>query len=231
MLVRLGDASPFLSDVMANRPELFDEISESGLLMEPKIFERMWRELTAARGGDMAERARVWKRAELLRIGIEDVMGFVDMEQLQQEMTALAEVCLRLAVEEERRRLKLEDFSVHGHRNREVWRIGTRIWSRPRCVVCRRHGRRRPRACKQAGGKGVDFMTRPTGAGTLFAVDARLRPDGEKGPLASSLAAHREYYGKRAQLWERQALIKARWVAGDAALGEQFIQMAQEIGL
>ena len=229
MLVRLGDASPFLSDVMANRPELFDEISESGLLMEPKIFERMWRELTAARGGDMAERARVWKRAELLRIGIEDVMGFVDMEQLQQEMTALAEVCLRLAVEEERRRLKLEDFpfTVIGTGKFGGLELGYGA-DLDVLFVGGMEDAGHARANKLAA-KVVDFMTRPTGAGTLFAVDARLRPDGEKGPLASSLAAHREYYGKRAQLWERQALIKARWVAGDAALGEQFIQMAQEI--
>jgi len=83
---------------------------------------------------------------------------------------------------------------------------------------------------KQVGPpKVMEFMTLPTGAGTLFAVDARLRPDGEKGPLASPLAAHREYYKTRAQLWERQALIKARWVAGDTALGQQFIQMTQEI--
>ena len=229
MLVRLGDASPFLSDVMANRPELFDEISESGLLMEPKSFERMWHELTVARGGDMAERARVWKRAELLRIGIEDVMEFVDMEQLQQEMTALAEACLRLAVEEARRELKLEDFpfTVIGTGKFGGLELGYGA-DLDVLFVGGMEDAGYTRANKLAA-KVVEFMTRPTGAGTLFAVDARLRPDGEKGPLASSLAAHREYYGKRAQLWERQALIKARWVAGDAALGEQFIQMAQEI--
>ena len=229
MLVRLGDASPFLSDVMANRPELFDEISESGLLMEPKSFERMWRELTAARGEDMAERARVWKRAELLRIGIKDVMGFVEMEQLQQEMTALAEACLRLAVEEARRELKLEDFpfTVIGTGKFGGLELGYGA-DLDVLFVGGMEDAGYARANKLAA-KVVEFMTRPTGAGTLFAVDARLRPDGEKGPLASSLAAHREYYGKRAQLWERQALIKARWVAGDAALGEQFIHMAQEI--
>ena len=229
MLVRLGDASPFLSDVMVNQPELFDEISEGRLLMEPKSSERMWRELTAARSGDMAERARVWKRAELLRIGIEDVMGFADLEQLQQEMTALAEACLRLAVEEARRQLKLEKFpfTVIGTGKFGGLELGYGA-DLDVLFVSGMDDAGYARANKLAA-KVVEFMMLPTGAGKLFAVDARLRPDGEKGPLASPLAAHREYYRTRAQLWERQALIKARWVAGDAVLGQQFIQMTQEI--
>jgi glutamate-ammonia-ligase adenylyltransferase len=75
----------------------------------------------------------------------------------------------------------------------------------------------------------IDFMSRQTGAGALFPVDPRLRPDGVKGTLASSLDAHRDYYMKRGQFWERQALIKARFVAGDAKLGQDFMQMVHEI--
>jgi glutamate-ammonia-ligase adenylyltransferase len=57
-------------------------------------------------------------------------------------------------------------------------------------------------------------------AGT-FELDWRLRPFGSKGPLATSLTAFQEYYsaGGQAAPFERQALIKLRWVAGDAALG------------
>jgi glutamate-ammonia-ligase adenylyltransferase len=55
--------------------------------------------------------------------------------------------------------------------------------------------------------------------GRLYAVDTRLRPSGQKGTLVSSLGAWRAYHASKAALWERQALIKARAVAGDAALG------------
>jgi len=229
MLVRLGDASPFLFDVIVNQPELFDEISEGELLMEPRSLERMWSNLTAARGDDMAERARVWKRAELLRIGIEDVMGFANMEQLQQEMTLLAEACLRLAVEEARHDLKLENFpfTVIGMGKFGGQELG--YGADLDVLFVGGMGDTGYARANKLAAKVVEFMTLPTGAGTLFAVDARLRPDGEKGPLASPLEAHREYYRTRAHLWERQALIKARWVAGDAALGQQFTRMAQEI--
>ena len=55
-----------------------------------------------------------------------------------------------------------------------------------------------------------------------FEIDLRLRPFGSKGPLATSLEAFREYYraGGPVAAFERQALIKLRWVAGDAALGQ-----------
>jgi uncharacterized protein (TIGR01777 family) len=74
------------------------------------------------------------------------------------------------------------------------------------------------------------FMERQTPTGVLFKVDPRLRPDGEKGPLACSLAAHQEYYRQRAQLWERQALTKARFVAGDERLGREFMELVQRHG-
>jgi glutamate-ammonia-ligase adenylyltransferase len=72
-------------------------------------------------------------------------------------------------------------------------------------------------------------MSRQTSTGKLFEVDARLRPDGQQGPLASSLEAHRDYFTKRAQLWERLALTKARLVAGDSEYGTKFTKMVHEV--
>ena len=56
----------------------------------------------------------------------------------------------------------------------------------------------------------------------LWVVDANLRPEGKNGPLVRRLAAHRDYYERWAKTWEFQALLKARPVAGDIALGEQY---------
>jgi glutamate-ammonia-ligase adenylyltransferase len=52
----------------------------------------------------------------------------------------------------------------------------------------------------------------------MYTIDTRLRPSGNQGPLVSSLESFGRYHAARAQLWERQAMIKARGVAGDAAL-------------
>ena len=53
-------------------------------------------------------------------------------------------------------------------------------------------------------------------------VDADLRPEGRQGPMSRSLQAYADYYGRWAQVWERQALLRARACAGDAALGRRF---------
>ncbi|MCX8038653.1 MAG: DUF294 nucleotidyltransferase-like domain-containing protein, partial [Candidatus Sumerlaeia bacterium] len=72
----------------------------------------------------------------------------------------------------------------------------------------------------------IDFLSRHGPEGHLYRVDMRLRPDGVSGPLAHSFAACQNYYLARARLWERIALLKARGIAGDAALIAQFETLA-----
>jgi glutamate-ammonia-ligase adenylyltransferase len=63
-----------------------------------------------------------------------------------------------------------------------------------------------------------------TAEGTIWPVDAALRPEGKAGPLVRTLASHRGYYERWAKTWEFQALLKARPVAGDAALGRLYAE-------
>ena len=58
-------------------------------------------------------------------------------------------------------------------------------------------------------------------------MDAALRPEGKSGPLVRTLASHRGYYERWAQTWEFQALLKARPVAGDLALGREYVEMVR----
>ncbi len=66
-----------------------------------------------------------------------------------------------------------------------------------------------------------------TGEGTIWPVDAALRPEGKSGPLTRTLASHEGYYERWASTWEFQALLKARAVAGDLELGRQYVAMVQ----
>ncbi|MFJ4852600.1 bifunctional [glutamine synthetase] adenylyltransferase/[glutamine synthetase]-adenylyl-L-tyrosine phosphorylase [Streptomyces sp. NPDC088730] len=59
--------------------------------------------------------------------------------------------------------------------------------------------------------------------GTIWPVDANLRPEGRNGPLVRTLSSHLAYYQRWAKTWEFQALLKARPVAGDAALGAEYV--------
>ena len=64
-----------------------------------------------------------------------------------------------------------------------------------------------------------------TREGTIWPVDANLRPEGSQGPLTRTLASHRGYYERWAKTWEFQALLKARPVAGDRTLGSAYAEM------
>lgn len=68
----------------------------------------------------------------------------------------------------------------------------------------------------------VHWLSSPTRGGRLYEVDTRLRPDGGKSLLVASLPAFIAYQRERAWTWEQQALVRARAVAGDAALGAAF---------
>ena len=73
------------------------------------------------------------------------------------------------------------------------------------------------------GGEVVRLLSDHTSLGQAYRVDMRLRPEGDQGPLARSLAATLGYYETSGRTWERQALIKCRPVAGDLDLGAEFL--------
>jgi glutamate-ammonia-ligase adenylyltransferase len=68
----------------------------------------------------------------------------------------------------------------------------------------------------------VHLLTTLTRAGRLYEVDVRLRPDGSKGLLVTSLDAFADYQQERAWIWEHQALVRGRFIAGNANLGARF---------
>jgi glutamate-ammonia-ligase adenylyltransferase len=83
------------------------------------------------------------------------------------------------------------------------------------------------RAATQLASHLMRICSDPTREGTIWPVDANLRPEGSQGPLVRTLASHRGYYEKWAKTWEFQALLKARPVAGDLALGRAYLEMVE----
>ncbi len=69
----------------------------------------------------------------------------------------------------------------------------------------------------------IRICSQSTPEGPLFPVDPNLRPEGRDGPLARTVASHLAYYERWASTWEFQALLKARFVAGDPELGAEYI--------
>lgn len=85
-----------------------------------------------------------------------------------------------------------------------------------------------PRYYARLAQKLVALLGTPTAAGKLYEIDVRLRPDGAKGLLVSTLASFSDYQRERAWTWEHQALVRARGCAGDASLLAAFERVRGE---
>ncbi|HEY0773976.1 MAG TPA: bifunctional glutamine-synthetase adenylyltransferase/deadenyltransferase, partial [Nocardioidaceae bacterium] len=80
------------------------------------------------------------------------------------------------------------------------------------------------RAATQLASHLMRICSDHTPEGTIWPVDAALRPEGKAGPLVRTLSSHQGYYERWAKTWEFQALLKARPVAGDALLGREYVE-------
>jgi glutamate-ammonia-ligase adenylyltransferase len=74
----------------------------------------------------------------------------------------------------------------------------------------------------------ISLLATLTPAGRLYEIDPRLRPDGAKGLLVSTLQSFDEYQRERAWTWEHQALVRARFIAGEPAVGARFVAIRRE---
>ena len=84
-------------------------------------------------------------------------------------------------------------------------------------------------AYRRLGERLIEALASVTAEGFLYRVDMRLRPWGQVGALVSSLDGYMAYLDRHARLWEKQALLKARAIAGDAAVGDEFLQRADAL--
>ena len=83
------------------------------------------------------------------------------------------------------------------------------------------------RVATQLASQLMQVCSEHTVEGTIWPVDANLRPEGKAGPLVRTLASHRAYYERWAKTWEFQALLKARPIAGDLELGRAFVELVE----
>jgi [glutamine synthetase] adenylyltransferase / [glutamine synthetase]-adenylyl-L-tyrosine phosphorylase len=189
---------------------------------------------------------RRWRRKMTLRIAYRDVNACAPTPVTVEELTLLGEFCLRECLRLARRQWTArcgepwdEDldrparFGVLG-----LGKLGGQElnFSSDIDLLYLYEGEGRCRRNGQAAAlTNVEFFTKvaetatgmlqaQTADGFLFRVDVRLRPEGTYGPLVRSLAGLEHYYAAAGQTWERMALIKARPVAGDLALGAELLE-------
>jgi glutamate-ammonia-ligase adenylyltransferase len=227
LLALLFDRSEFLAELAIRTPDLVDELVISGRLRQRKSAEETLRDL---RHGLDDEDQRLWLRryhqAELMRIGLRDILGLADFEQYLIELSGLADACLQYALEVvlRKHKIKTPPFVIIGLGKLGGGEID---YGSDLDVVFVTDSRAKNLATLgRLGLEVLDLVSTRTEQGLVFRTDARLRPDGEKGLLVNTLSAYEEYYRQRAQLWEIQSLTRTRPVAGAMKLGAQFQALA-----
>jgi glutamate-ammonia-ligase adenylyltransferase len=230
LLIKLFDRSEFLAELAIRTPDLVDELVISGRLRRGKTTDETLRDLRhGLKDEDQFAWLRRYHQAELMRIGLRDILGLADPEQYLTELSALADACLQYALEVVMRKNKIKSppFVVIG-----LGKLGGQeidYGSDLDIVFVAPEKTKDLRKLQRIATDFMELISNRTELGIVFRTDARLRPDGEKGLLVNTLGAYEDYYRKRAQLWEVQSLTRTRPVAGDREIGENFQQLAAEL--
>ena len=249
-LIRLCAASPMVASQLARHPLLLDELLDPATLYQPTATDAYRDELRqyllripTEDEEQQLEAVRQFKQAQHLRIAAADIAGTLPVMKVSDHLTWLAEAIIdsvvrqawtmmvqrygrpsHLTSEHER------GFAVLGYGKLGGWELGyTSDLDLVFLHDC-------PADVVTDGERSIDgrqfylrlaqrimhlFSTR-TASGILYEVDARLRPSGAAGMLVSTFDAFDDYQRNEAWTWEHQALVRARVVFGEAALGERF---------
>ncbi len=242
-LVRLCAASPWIAQMLSAHPLLLDELLDPRSLYAPLDREALAKELSAllARIADddqeqQLETLRYFKQTNVLRVAAADLMGSMPLMEVSDHLTAIAEVTLQqtlaLALRHlrKRRRTKRQNpgFAIIGYGKLGGMELG--YGSDLDLVFLHDTGRGdRAGFYFRLGQRIIHMLNAHTPAGVLYEVDMRLRPSGASGLLVSSLAAFAHYQAHEAWTWEHQALVRARFITGDPAIGRRFGEIRREI--
>ncbi len=245
--------SEFLPEQVARRPEIFEALFLRGGALVRSSAEELEREAVeaaerCATEDEVKQALRRMKHREMTRIATRDLAGVSPLPEVTGALSELASAALEGAVRFARRTLsakagepmvsfpdgtrRLCRFVVLG-----MGKLGglelnfssdidlIYLYETDRGDT---EGGPHPLSLHQyfvrVGETVTRILSEATEDGFVFRVDLRLRPEGTRGELVNSLRAAEIYYESWGQTWERSALIKARPVAGDRSLGEEFLR-------
>jgi len=246
-LVSVFGNSEYFSRMLVRTPGIIGELLEEGEdtgLGSTRFLERGLAEAIgkAATLTDRLDGLRRFKHREELRIGMADLTGAIPLAAFSRSLSRLADACLGaallLAGAETARRYgggSCDGLAVIG-----AGKLGGRelIYGSDLDILFvyddTKTGVPPPglsvfEFLNKVAEKTIAYLTTMTREGSVYRVDTRLRPSGSKGPLVQSVAAFRNYFSAQADTWERQALLHARFVAGDREAGRGLLDMLGDI--
>ncbi len=243
-LIAVFAYSPFLSEEILQHPEWAEELLEEDVLLRVRSAERTREVLEASLPPGPASPLDLsrFRRRQMLRILVRDVLNLASLPEITGELTALADAILGTALARIEARLVAEFGSpvtrsgdaacftviALGKMGGNELNYSSDIdlmflysengeTSGPARIANKEFFKRSANAL-------TDLLSTYTAEGMCYRVDLRLRPEGSLGEVCISLEGAQQYYAQRARDWELQMMIKARVAAGDRATGDKLLE-------
>lgn len=239
LVIKLCAASPWLSQYLASQPIMLDELLDTQTLYSAPNFKKLHLELEkkmALLDGDaeaQMDAMRHFKNAAVLRFAAQDVAGLLPLETLSDYLSDLAQLILQVSLPTIWKSLKVKHCETPKFAVIAYGKLGGReLGYLSDLDIIFLYDDDNPSASENYGRFAQrinNWFNSITNAGILYETDLQLRPDGNSGLLVSSVDAFHEYQLHKAWVWEHQAITRARFVAGDAAIGKAFEQIRIEV--
>jgi glutamate-ammonia-ligase adenylyltransferase len=238
-VAQLVSSSSWAASYLQRHPILLDELLDPRLLDAVSDWAAFRAQLTARLDElepdteQQMETLREAHHAQVFRLLTQDVAGLLSVEKLADHLSELADILLAAAIQRAwlkmpKRHCETPKFAVISYGKLGGKELGYAsdldlvfLFDDPAPEAGENYGR--------LGTRLNTWLSAQTSAGQLFETDLRLRPNGDSGLAVSSIDSFRKYQLESAWVWEHQALTRARFSAGDRAVGDAFERIRCEV--
>ncbi|MSP12175.1 MAG: glutamine synthetase adenylyltransferase [Chloroflexi bacterium] len=244
VLVTIFAGSQFLTDILLRHPAYLARLADRKQLAELKSVAQFTVQAQAATvagdgdglGLDGSTALHRFQHGELLRIGACDLLGLFDLPTVTLQLSHLADSVVQICLDHTAAALQIDPagFAVIGMGKLGGGELNYSSDIDLLFLVAAGAAPYETAFTEKAiyerlAQRLIETLTRVTGEGFLYRVDMRLRPWGRDGPLVATVDGYIAYLQKHARLWEKQALLKARVIAGDKRTGSALLRRAEPI--
>ncbi|MCF7522117.1 bifunctional [glutamate--ammonia ligase]-adenylyl-L-tyrosine phosphorylase/[glutamate--ammonia-ligase] adenylyltransferase [Neisseria sp. ZJ106] len=238
-LAEIMNQSAWVTDYLTRYPILLDELISAQLLDTRFDWAKLAAELSdglANCSGDTEAQMDVlrhFQHTQVFRLAVQDLAGLWTIEAVSDQLSALADTVLAAAIpavwaDMPKKHCETPQFAVIGYGKLGGKELGYASDLDLVYLFDDDHPDAQDTYIRFAR-RLTNWLSALTGAGSLYDVDLRLRPNGDSGYLVQSVAAFEKYQHEQAWTWEHQSLTRARWIVGKPEIQTAFDRIRSEI--
>ncbi|MDP3049074.1 MAG: bifunctional [glutamate--ammonia ligase]-adenylyl-L-tyrosine phosphorylase/[glutamate--ammonia-ligase] adenylyltransferase [Thermodesulfovibrionales bacterium] len=235
VLTNLFSQSEYISKAVIRRPDYLEMIGHEMLLKKSLKALKIELKESIESGTAISDAIRLMRQVEEIRLSLLFLLKKINVIDLTKGLSRTAEAILSVSIENNPPLPPFSKGGMGGFSDGRLAMIGFGklggreiTFNSDLDIIFASAGDVTEEDTKVAE-RLIRLLISYTREGAAYRVDMRLRPDGTKGTLVSSMESFRDYYSKNAAFWEFQALLKARPIAGDRKAGQCFLDMAKDI--